>query len=50
MNVELVLTGSPEFVKRFVIYNKNQSLKFDVYDTNGERNQDISLFLKFTNP
>ena len=33
---------SPEFIERFVIYNKNQSLKFDVYDTNGEKNPDIS--------
>ena len=35
---------SPEFIERFMIYNKNQSLKFDVYDTNGEKNPDISIF------
>lgn len=35
---------SPEFIERFVIYNKNQSLKFDVYDTSGEKNPDISIF------
>ena len=40
----MVFMDSPEFIERFVIYNKNQSLKFDVYETNGEKNPDISTF------
>lgn len=34
---------SPEFVKRFLLYNKGQSLRFEVYETNGKDSNNISL-------
>ena len=40
----MVFMDSPEFIERFVIYNKIKSIKFDVYDTNGEKKPDISTF------
>ena len=36
------LTYSPEFVKRFILYNKNQSIRFEVYETDGNKSNDIS--------
>lgn len=39
----LCLTHSPEFVKRFILYNKNQNIRFEVYETDGDKSSDISI-------
>lgn len=36
--------NSPSFIKCVSLYNKKQNVKFEVYMTDGDMDQDISFF------
>ena len=38
------LIHSPEFIKRIPLTNKDQDIKFEVYECNNSKHQNISLF------
>ena len=39
----IAIDPNPEFVRHIALTNKNQDLRFEVYESKGSKNQDISF-------